>query len=297
MKKIILSIVACIAGLSIHLSSSDQAIIMKDLYNATPCANKKLIERFNQIQDSIGIKNKLPLYEVAQFMPSKYLRELNIADSFINYTSMVAFYEHGIKVVAINQPLSFSVMSQAVQDFYFYHELRHHLQNTTMEAYNCVQQYEKALDMTTCQALEYDADTFALQQIAKNNCPHCLQEIKSLKHVGNNVNTVHDSIGYLTSLAVDPYLKTAKENPSICHTHKSMSRLLRIYHSLSYYDISMMACGAIITSSVYKLGNIILKKSGLPVPDYMQSKKMYAFAALLGMGAHLGVEHYYAKIR
>lgn len=199
----------------IENAAQDPALCLKSLYNATPCNNQLLIDKFNEIQKDCNIEEKLQLFETKKPDNCK------------------AFYIFYCPAVSIVNQERFLSRDKSQQDFIFYHELRHHLQHTTAQAKAKVQEYERSLHLTTGQAMEYDADMFALEKIAHKNCPYCLQELKHSRYFNFFSNQNYNNQGYITPYAINPYLQKAKENPTICTNHSLKARCHKLLHQLN----------------------------------------------------------------
>ena len=180
---------------------------MKEQYGATPCSDKLLIEKFNQMLKDYQIANKISLFE-ANAIPNSL------------GCNTAAFYAPNHQTVTIIRS-AFVKFSPVVQDFLLHHELRHHFQFTTNTARQDVQKIEKELNMSTSQAQEYDADTKALEIMATKNCPHCMREIRDVRTVAFFKH--HEDKGYVTTKAVNHFVKQTKKNATICDYHKKMS--------------------------------------------------------------------------
>lgn len=173
---------------------------MQKRYGAQPCTNQALLKRFYACQTKLGITPQLPLFSVTN--PPKGLPK-----------GTVAFYAPDLQTVTIVAN-SFFRQGALEQDHTLYHELRHHLQHTTSQAYNAVLTYASLKKLNYRQALEYDADNFGVRN-ATNNCPDCLQELKSRF----SPSRPFMYYGYFTQSDFTPILQEARQQPHFCPRH------------------------------------------------------------------------------
>ena len=118
---------------------------------------------FNSIQKDLNVKIKNCLYEY---------------DDANDYT--YACYASITKAIYINAPF-FNKLTPTIQRFILCHEIRHYLQNIMDDVKKTVQNCAQKLNLTPNEAIEHDADMFALEYIAKNNCAACLTELINFK--------------------------------------------------------------------------------------------------------------------
>lgn len=207
-------------------------------YNAVPCADRALIKRFKQIQKNLHIKDNVKLFE-----SQKFPKELP------SYAK--AFYNYDCEVVVILQPY-FSQQSVVRQDAILFHELRHHIQNTTGDADDALEEYMENMNLSWQQAIEYDADIISLQ--AAKNCPLCICELRSFRDI--NWVELHDSDGYMTSKAIQSFLESAQKNPCVCDRHKTMRNYSNfvniVFDKMSSKKWTLLALSAICSYTFVK---------------------------------------------
>lgn len=206
-------------------------------HHAAPCADQKLISRFHKIKETLGIKEEIPLFECQD-------REARV----------IAFYTRGCPSVTIMQN-TFNKCTPMQQDFFMYHELRHHLQSTCADVRSCVKEYKKRYRMTTFQANEFDADTFALR--CANGCSYCIQEIMNVKDYA--LFQRYDQEGYATTKGIEVFLKGIKRGPVVCDHHKAMPKyklkldvLIKQSNALlfSYFKPAIYSIGAFVYANI-----------------------------------------------
>lgn len=241
----------------IEMCQHNQTGFMLKCYQAVGCGNRSYIDRFNKIKKRCNITEQIQLFEN---MP--------------NNENTAAFYQPFCQAVCINKK-DFSIFSKTEIDFVFYHELRHHLQYTTAQAKAKVQQYEKSLRLTSSQAMEYDADMFALEKIAKKQCPHCFQELKNLRY-NPGLNQNYDSEGYITSFAIEPYLQKAKAHPKICKYHSNphnqpsmLSSIWNASKSPNCQNYSSLICATIALKTTH-----FMESRNYPTPNATKFRKI-----------------------
>ena len=200
------------------LTAAETIDIMKNMYNLIPCTTKSVLDRFHAIQNNIKIYPHVSLFEPAQSQ-QKFQTVIYVVN---------AAYHKLFHTIMVSDETKQAI--PPIQDFIFNHELRHHLQFTTKTARDQVKEYEKTHYMLTRTAQEYDADTFALQQIAKTQCPHCLYEITNIHKKALFLK--HNVFGYITNKSIKPYIKTALQNPCICQYHASIPKYKLLLNKL-----------------------------------------------------------------
>ena len=229
---------------------NNAALYMQKDHNAIVCNHQLYVNRFHKIKNRCNITESIQLFS-------------NIPEN----ENVSAFYQPFCKAICINNK-DFALFSKPIIDFIFYHELRHHLQFTTAQAKAKVQQYEKSLRLTSSQAMEYDADMFALEKIAKKQCPHCFQELKNLRY-NPGLNQNYDSEGYITSFAIEPYLQKAKAHPKICKYHSNphnqpspLSAIWNASKSPNCQNYSSLICATIALKATH-----LMESRNYPTPN------------------------------
>lgn len=175
-------------------------------WDAVPCKNEMFLQKVLKIQQELGIQNCLRIYQ----------KDNDFSKAFV-----CGFYNQVFQFLIIKTSL-IDFKSSILQDFILYHEFRHHLQSRTRVVFDVVQDYQRAYNMTESQALEYDADMFALEKITEHyTCAYCLFLLCRSRNI-KDYDLSDD--GYLTELGVreiiKPYLAIAKKDCILCDEHK-----------------------------------------------------------------------------
>lgn len=181
------------------------------LYNATPCSDQSLLKKFSAMQKEIGLTEKMSLFQMND--PKN--------------VSRLACYFIQLQTICIYIP-NFSKLPPIAKSFCLYHELRHHLQFTTEKAANRVKEYMKSKNMSHDQALEYDADIFALKHcLQSTKCKLCLQDIMNIRYF-SDVKKKFDEKGYITVQKIQASIKKYPKGQfcSICSYHKNTHNAL-----------------------------------------------------------------------
>ena len=173
-------------------------------YNASLCTNALTIEKFKNILKQLNIKEEILLFESRQTPTGLSCNTIACYD--INFHAIIL------------TPFFFK-KSETVQDFTLYHELRHYLQQTTLEAQIDVQNIAQKYNISIDQAEEFDADITALEYIAQRNCSNCMQEIYDT-HI-YYTDKDHSQDGYITTKVVRLFLHKINEGKKQCKYHKN----------------------------------------------------------------------------
>lgn len=182
------------------LSHRNKALYLT--YKAIPCIDQKINNLYQTMLKKTNLSKKTNLFESPKL-------------SLYNQPA-AAIYDTTTQTLIINKTI-WKTLSPLEEKFILFHELRHLMQLSEKNKSVWKKLYNLTMTkkITFEQALEHEADQFAITQATKN-CPKCLQELKKIADSKKPQN-YH---GYFTKRDFAPLIKKAMQNPSYCNIHK-----------------------------------------------------------------------------
>lgn len=179
-----------------------RCIALYKTHKAIPCTNQRINKQYEAMCKKLKLSKK----------PDLFIAKNIIAGN----QQAAALYNINNQAIITNQTI-WQTLSHLTEKFILFHELRHVMQisEKNKSAWKNIYTLTIKKQLTFEQALEYDADQFAIAQAAQK-CPTCLRLLKKTAEIKKTKNYE----GYFIQKDFNPIIKKTLLNPRYCSDHK-----------------------------------------------------------------------------